>query len=123
MFLLQMKEIKFRQRDKIMDNMDYFTISDLSWLQQEIKWGIAIHPKYVMQYTWLKDKNWVEIYEGDLLEWRYTRSLPHEKITATDRWVYYSRWWRDYYSFQLWGLNEDCIVIGNIYQNPELLKS
>lgn len=71
----------------------------------------------LMQYTGLKDKNKVEIYEGDV-------------IKAGDELIYYVYYDEDYASFRLRRRNAKyaldvylkCEIIGNIYENPELLK-
>ena len=78
----------------------------------------------LMQFTGVKDKNGKEIYEGDLLN---TAGSPSEVRWNEDRWDVYWHWrdqpgWHD----GIVGLKEDhdrLEVIGNIYENPELLES
>ena len=78
--------------------------------------------KTIGQYTGLKDKNGKEIYEGDIV-----KSSIHDKL-----WVVEYRTDTEYVGFVLKEIGEDYIstftswrdveVIGNIYENPELLK-
>lgn len=85
----------------------------------------------LMQYTWLKDKNWIEIYEGDILRHYFTCSQCDQKYI--DAVVERARDWRYLRNISEWehwiyddiGMIydwEEREVIGNIYENPELLN-
>lgn len=72
-----------------------------------------------MQYTGLKDANGVEIYEADIISWHGAVCyVAWEKSDASFMAVEQYDSWAE--SGQEWG--GDCKVIGNIYQNQELLK-
>ena len=74
----------------------------------------------LMQYTGLKDKNGKEIYEGDIIKYtqHYFNTPMIKYKTKIVEWKY-----------DKWGVYEtnagesDIEVIGNIYENPELLKN
>lgn len=88
----------------------------------------------IMQYTGLKDKNGEEIYEGDIIainKERVSLKLPvkfgkysfskyigecGELSDSTDLYGFYVE--NEYLYIQM--LNENVIIIGNVYENPEL---
>jgi uncharacterized phage protein (TIGR01671 family) len=81
----------------------------------------------LMQYTGLKDKNGKEIYEGDILKWlgfevsngKQIRPVRKAPILSDTR-----EWIINCYQIQnLIESNGTVEVIGNIYENPELLES
>ncbi len=128
-----MREIKFRawfndsnDEDRPEWEMDYSKDSNLSiffnWLDDEDTHNI-------MQYTGLKDKNGTEIYEGDILKAsRHNNTLDGEiGIVGFLRGCYCLKC-PEFESNQHINLCEFGIlgnhleVIGNIYENKELLE-
>lgn len=83
----------------------------------------------LMQYTGLKDKNGKEVYEGDIVLCERDERCPHEVIWAEDNG---GTFFGGMPGFNLSGLKRNCgsgyawsgdeEVIGNIYENPELLQ-
>lgn len=76
----------------------------------------------LMQSTGVLDKNGKEIFEGDVVKLRYTISSDYEFFKVTR---FRGGSWRidnRRRGCELWLRNEDCEVIGNIYDNPELVE-
>ena len=77
----------------------------------------------IIQYTGLKDKNGKEIYEGDILLYlTKTKTVVSYKNGAFVRSYRNSNMYLLYDSLAVDGCLEDYEVIGNIYENPELLE-
>lgn len=109
-----MREIKFRAWDKnkkkFVDAKSYFGWSS-PWI-------------HLMQYTGLKDKNGKEIYEGDILKldsWTSNQQVVFDEggfcLAGKD-----TGFTSDIHYIHHAGIPQ-ATVIGNIYENPELLKT
>lgn len=79
----------------------------------------------LMQSTGLKDKNGVEIFEGDIIKTKTgtLQSVEYVRASVTKDWsetvaAFKCRQGDEYFYFDL-ATDE---VIGNIYENPELLE-
>lgn len=121
-----MREIKFRAWRK--DEQRMYSIGSLSFMTYsdgtpenrgcEGWWGdnhrdrFSLAEVVLMQYTGLKDKNGKEIYEGDIVVMK-ADSLNEEQTIEVK--------WRKEGFYEYFNGFADCEVIGNIYENPELL--
>jgi len=133
------REIKFRAWDRIINKMTQLNLLGIELDGDLTVYTVTCNEKGnvcqskkdkipVMQYTGLKDRNGVEIYEGDIVE--------HYGLIYAVEWDRYGVW-------MLKGLNHRAMpdgsdqkigdemlcnewkeieVIGNIYENPELLE-
>ena len=134
------REIKFRAWDKRNNKFaDYFDLTFNPQQEQGCHIDSVFHEHneqyqnynnenvILMQYTGLKDKNGVDIYEGDVM------SINHK--TYTYKVVFENGSFKLYHlkdSLAEWGLLSrihemkfeelEFEVIGNIHQNPELLN-
>ena len=114
-----MRELKFRAWDNNDKRYRYaFNMDDFGKVIEYVDGEKVYMPYIIEQYTGLKDKNGKEIYEGDILQiddhilgdfvvvwhnfgWKIKRSVGYEPLSVHK--------------------SEDCTVIGNIHENPELL--
>lgn len=119
-----MREIKFRAWVEKFKEM--YTVKMID-LQKEI----AYFDKYnyrsfydidLMEYTGLRDKNEKEIYEGDILKLRDNHGI--QLVKYHDEWSAFIVESQKDTSVGVLGLyfdKEDFEIIGNAYENPELL--
>lgn len=125
----KMREIKFRAWDRTSDIMrtdissiDYDGSGKVAQINVVTGADILFPDKeaILMQYTGLKDKNGVEIYEGDIVA--LSEEYDEDRSYAIEWQI--NGYWLDGWDGNEYGFpDEDTLeVIGNVYENPELLK-
>lgn len=131
-----MREIKFRAWDKENNEMVYQNklIYNGKYKFYVDKYGMVLTKVKVfniyedvqadiMQYTGLKDKNGKEMYEGDIVERTFLNLIERDKFIGTIK--YYEGTYNidnDKEACSVFHEIDTFEVIGNIYENKELLE-
>jgi uncharacterized phage protein (TIGR01671 family) len=115
-----MREIKFRAWDgEKMVSPDYIDRKGVAHWKEN---SIPTYSNNVMQFTGLEDKNGTPIYEGDIVKTKYYGEDKIVAVEIDEEGVFPFSWFRDieWNGFTYSGNAE---VIGNQFENPELLNS
>jgi len=134
---MKTREIKFRAWEENGKNMiHYDEVGDhtLNSLTEEL-------PYILMQYTGLKDINGKEIYEGDIVQWGMNGQEMSERVAVVELFpalqfkiLYYINgktrkieegdgYIFGYSNFIYRDTHKSLEVIGNIYENKDLIKT
>lgn len=119
------REIKFRAWDKVDQKL-----KNNIHLATHFEEYLQLQQFVVMKCTNLKDKNGKEIYEGDIVTQHLKRSTRLGEVNSE------IIWYQDYCGFAIATISDDGTVrtishmhgdielevIGNVCENPELLK-
>ncbi|CIO22835.1 YopX family protein [Streptococcus pneumoniae] len=126
---------KFRAWDRARNEMNYKVMvgncdtddenwtCPIIWIEEEKDWLHFDDYECIMQSTGLKDKNGKEVFVGDII--KCTRGCLHEVYLEKE---YGGTFIGGMPSIYLKGLlsgyawTEDEEIIGNVYENPELLE-
>ncbi len=116
---MKQREIKFRAWHNYEERWFYFGLFDDA--PESIKW--------IGQFTGLKDKNGNDIFEGDIL--RAKKGILYEIFFATstacfigqtrNKWVKRNNPRPNLYQKIDWIIARDGEIVGNKFENPELL--
>ena len=140
------REIEFRGYDVV--GKKGWVFGDLTHTHKVTQTGVAkremvagyeVAPESVGQYIGMKDKEGRKIYEGDIVarysedcsnckpEWIcYDRVCPQVErmrdIVTLDRFRYWLKGEEFGYEGECLEEPEDCTIIGNVYENPEMAE-
>lgn len=118
-----MREIKFRAWDTSWN----FMINNVWCLEFFDEWRMVVNEEFpavkVMQFTWLKDSKWVEIYEGDIVK---VKRYSQEKLLTVEWLEMIPCCWCCVENHWPWWNFDDNVpieVVWNIYESPTEVTS
>lgn len=124
------REIKFRAWNG--EKMIYRGLHDRNWYSEDNggKLVESAHPNdkrllHIMEFTGLKDKNGVDIYEGDILQYGEGSIWSRFEVVWNKRYCQFELDWTRVspnISHPSFDSLDSMFLIGNIHSNPELIK-
>jgi len=117
-----MRKLKFRAWKKKIKLFPMTSNTELGYARVDLR------DHKIMQYTGLKDKNGKEIYEGDILTGNKIGYILEKQTRGDAACVEYLdgafvvRIHNTYQNLSFFVSMQPVEIIGNIYENPELLK-
>ena len=114
---------KEKQAMSTVEAIDYVNDKIYPFYRKYVRRYIPFEEAVLMRSTGLFDKNGVEIFEGDVVKLQYTITSDFELFEVRQ---FRGGAWRidnRRRGSELWLRNEDCEVVGNIHENPDLLES
>lgn len=118
-----MKNIKFRGQKDYCKEWTYGNLIQFTWADFIVKFGSfedrqRVIPETVGQFTGLTDKNGREIYEGDIVQYEKVRNDWGKIIITIEKFEIEYNDCANYNQDEASKLE----IIGNIHDNPELIK-
>lgn len=112
------RNIKFRAWHKADKKMyEVYGFSQNKWFLRGKNFPMPLGAIELMQFTELKDVNVVEIYEGDILIDRHNEEIG--KVVFEDGSYF---WETETFTQFLGEINDEVEVVGNIWEDDELLE-
>ena len=125
-----MRDIIFRGKREdngewIAESETYIKDGDGTWLCDESNDVVKVLPETVGQYTGLTDKNGVKIFEGDILGGYLDDNYPENQTVMEVVWC--NCWWGTKEigcdpDLLEWDDGEILEIVGNVFDNPEMLE-
>lgn len=124
-----MREFKFRGISKktgkwiygyYLKNRGIYFIAPPEFANDKTWEDYEVIPETVMQFTGQYDKNKKDVYEGDVLRFT-TQDIPLDVVLAFVDGALMAVYTSELDVRCSWAVN-DMVIIGNIHDNPELLK-